>query len=246
MESGTQVGENKRVVPIRVAGVGCGAISCSYHLPVLAGHEGVRLAALVDRDVKRAAELARSYGVERVLADAADLTLDLAEAAVVATPPFHHAPCSIDLARKGMHLFVEKPMGVTTADAKAMADAARQAEVVLTVGQFRRLFPAVRLLRAALDGRALGRPVGFDAEEGDTYTWHLATLSNLRKDQGGGGVLIDIGSHVLDLLLYLFPGDWEVLECRDNSLGGVETDCDLRLRLHREGAATEGRVELSR
>ncbi len=231
---------------VRVAVVGCGAISKQFHLPVLAGHEGVKLAALVDRDLARARELARGYGITNVLADAAELTPDLIDAAVIATPPFHHAPCCIDLARKGIHLLVEKPMAITAADARAMAEAAAAAGVVLTAGYFRRLFPAVRLARAALDAQALGRVLGFDAEEGDEYTWGLATLSNLRKDQGGGGVLIDIGSHVLDLLLYLFPGPWEVLEYRDNSLGGIETDCAARLRLGRPEGAAEGRVELSR
>ena len=47
------------MTPIRVALVGCGAIWRSYHLPVLAGHKGVQLTAIVDHDVKRAAELAR-------------------------------------------------------------------------------------------------------------------------------------------------------------------------------------------
>jgi predicted dehydrogenase/nucleoside-diphosphate-sugar epimerase len=237
---------DKSMQPVCVAVIGCGAISRQFHLPILAGHEGVRLTALVDRDLKRAGELAAAYGVETVLDDIDQLGPDLADAAVVATPPFHHAPCCIALARRGMHVLVEKPMAITTADARAMADAARTAGVVLTVGHFRRLFPAVRLLRSALDGGALGRPVGFDVEEGDTYTWRLATLSNLRKDQGGGGVLIDIGSHVLDLLLYFFPGRGEVLEYRDNALGGVETDCRLRLRLHHGDMPVDGHVDLSR
>jgi predicted dehydrogenase/nucleoside-diphosphate-sugar epimerase len=237
---------DKSIQPVCVALIGCGAISRQFHLPILAGHDGVRLTALVDRDLKRAGELAAAYGVETVLDDVDRLGPDLADAAVVATPPFHHAPCSIGLARRGMHVLVEKPMAITTADARAMADAARTAGVVLTVGHFRRLFPAVRLLRSALEGGALGRPVGFDVAEGDTYTWGLATLSNLRKDQGGGGVLIDIGSHVLDLLLYFFPGPWEVLEYRDNALGGVETDCRLRLRLHHGDMPVDGHVELSR
>ena len=236
----------RRSGPVRVAVIGCGAITRSYHLPVLAGHDGVRVTALVDRDAVRARELAAVYGVDQVLADATELTTDLIDAAVVATPPFHHAPCCLDLAGKGIHVLVEKPMAVTGAEARAMAGAARRAGVVLTVGHFRRLFPAVRLLRAALDERTLGRPVGFDVEEGDTYTWQLATLSNLRKDQGGGGVLIDIGSHVLDLLLYLFPGVWDLIDYKDNALGGVETDCELRLRLSNDAGSVDGRVELSR
>ena len=77
--------------PLRVAVIGCGAIAKSMHLPVLAGHEGVELAALVDRDRERAAELAAGYKVPAVLADAAELGPDRIDAAVVATPPFHHA-----------------------------------------------------------------------------------------------------------------------------------------------------------
>jgi predicted dehydrogenase/nucleoside-diphosphate-sugar epimerase len=234
------------VSPLRVAVVGCGAISRRFHLPVLAGHKGVIVAALVDRDIPRTRELARAYGVETVAADAGDLPAGSIDAAIVATPPFHHAPCCIDLARRGIHVLVEKPMAVTAADARSMSEAAREAGVVLAAGYFRRLFPVARLLRATLDAQALGQVTGFDAEEGDEYTWGLATLSNLLKDQGGGGVLIDIGSHVLDLMLYLFPGEFEVLEYRDNALGGIETDCLLRLRLRRDGAAVEGRVELSR
>jgi nucleoside-diphosphate-sugar epimerase/predicted dehydrogenase len=229
-----------------VAVVGCGAISQNFHIPVLAGHESVRLAALVDCDVERARALARLYDVAAVHADASSLTPELVDAAVVATPPWHHAPCCNDLAGRGIHVLVEKPMAVTQGEAGAMADTARDAGVTLAAGYFRRLFPSVRLLRAALDREALGCPVGFDAEEGGEYGWNLATLGNLRKDQGGGGVLIDIGSHVIDLLLYLFPGTAEMLEYRDNSLGGVETDCEARLRLERDGRAVEGRVGLSR
>ncbi len=68
----------------------------------------------------------------------------------------------------------------------------------------------------------------------------------MHKEQGGGGVLIDIGSHVLDLLLYLFPGTADVLDYQDNALGGIETDCVARLRLQHEGRPVEGKVELSR
>ena len=156
--------------PFRVAVIGCGAITRSYHLPVLAGHEGVRVAALVDRDVVRASELAAAYGIERVFADASELTSEFVDGAVVASPPFHHAPCCIELARKGIHVLVEKPMAVTSADARAMIAAARESGVTVTAGHFRRLFPAVRLIRSLLEDGSLGRPISFDAEEGDTYT----------------------------------------------------------------------------
>ena len=76
----------------------------------------------------------------------------------------------------------------------------------------------------------LGRPIGFEAEGGGFYDWPAATLGNMRKDWAGGGVLIDFGSHLLDLLHFLFDGPGEVLDYRDNAWGGIEADCLLALR----------------
>jgi predicted dehydrogenase/nucleoside-diphosphate-sugar epimerase len=232
--------------PLRLAIIGCGAITRNIHLPVLAGHDDVSLVALVDPDADRASELARDYNVPAVWREAAQLDPAMVDGAVVATPPGHHAACCIDLAKRGIHVFVEKPMAINVPDARAMVDAAQAAGVILTAGYFRRLFPNVRLLRAILESGAYGRVVGFDAEEGGEYTWRLASLSSMHKEQGGGGVLMDIGSHVLNLLLYLFPGQTDVLDYRDNALGGIETDCVVRLQLQHGGKAIEGKVELSR
>src|SRR5437762_2514831 len=224
---------------VRIAVIGCGAMSRGFHIPILAGHDGVQIAALVDRDVKRTRHLARDYGIAHVFADAAELNADTVDAAIIATPPWHHAPCTLDLVRRGIHVLVEKPVALTAADVEEMVGAADEAGVVLAAGHFRRLFPSVRFVRAVLESGVLGRVIGFDAEEGGEYGWRLATLSNLRKDQGGGGVLIDIGSHVLDELFYVLPGAATVLEYRDNSLGGIETDCRLRFAIEHEGNAIE-------
>lgn len=233
--------------PLRVAVVGCGAMSRDFHLPVLAGHNGVRIAALVDRDTVRAGELARAYGVPLVLADAKSLDPTTVDAALVATPPFHHAPCTIDLTNKGIHVLVEKPMALTRADAESMVKAAERTGVVLAVGLFRRLFPSMRLLKSLIASGHLGRPVGFDIEAGSVYGWPLTTLANLRKDQGGGGVFLDIAPHTLDQLLYVLPGVPELIEYRDNARGGIESDCELRLRIRTDdGTPVPGRMELSR
>jgi predicted dehydrogenase/nucleoside-diphosphate-sugar epimerase len=231
---------------IRVAVIGCGAVARQIHLPILAGHEQVDLAALVDRDVARAGKLARAYKVPRVVADLGDLPEGSIDAAVIATPPVHHAPAALELIRRGIHVLVEKPMATTAADAAEMVRSAEARGVVLAVGFFRRLMPSVRLLRGMIDSRWLGRPVGVEAEAGGFYGWQAATLANMHKASAGGGVLIDFGSHILDLLHYVFPGETEVLEYRDDSHGGVEADCDLRLRLYHQGGAIDARVGLAR
>src|SRR5687768_5524874 len=91
METTTSHRKNRAEVR-RVAVIGCGAVAQQMHLPVLAGHESIRLAAIVDRDRDRARALARAYGVAITAASAAELDADSIDAAVIATPVAHHAP----------------------------------------------------------------------------------------------------------------------------------------------------------
>lgn len=233
---------------VRVALIGCGAAARELQMPVLAGHEQVEVTALVDRDRARAEALAEAYHVSRVLTDTKELDPSFVDAGIICTPPFHHAPCAMELARRGLHALVEKPMAIRFEDAVEMVRVAEEAGVVLAVSVFRRLFPSTRMLRALVDSQLLGRPLSFDVEEGEVYSWPTATLGNMRRDLAGGGVLIDFGSHALDRLKFLFPGAAAVLEYRDNAIGdGVESDCMLKLRLTTaDGAALDGSLELSR
>ena len=231
---------------VRLALIGCGAIAEQMHLPVLAGHEGLKLAALVDRDEKRAKKLAAGYSVATVVRDADDLPEDSIDAAILATPPFHHAPGAIGLMRRGIHVLVEKPMALNLAEAEEMCRVAEENGVVLAVGYFRRLFPSIRLLKGLIDAGSWGRVLSFTAEGGGMYNWPAATLGNMRRDLAGGGVLIDFGSHVLDLLFALFQEPAEVLEYRDNALGGIESDCTIDLRLQHAGEPIRGSVALAR
>jgi predicted dehydrogenase/nucleoside-diphosphate-sugar epimerase len=232
--------------PFRVAVIGCGAVAQAYHLPVLAGHPWVRVVALVDPNREAAGRLAKAYGVDQAVSDVGAIDPRSVDAAVIATPPFHHAPAALELLRRGIHVFVEKPMALNGEDAAAMVDAAEEAGAVLAVGHFRRLFPASRMLAAMVTGEVFGRPVGFQVEEGNVFDWPLMSLGSMRKELAGGGVLIDTGSHTLDQLLFFFAGAAELVEFRSNSLGGIESDCRLRLRLFHHGEPVEGAVELSR
>ncbi len=232
--------------PVRIAVVGCGAVTQSFHLPVLAGHERVRISALVDPDVSRARTLAALYHVDNVFESADAIDRRVADAVLLATPAFLHAPGAIDVMNRGLHALVEKPMALTYDDACRMVSTARDRDVVLAVGLFRRLLPAVRLFRAALDANQIGDVVNVSAEVGDTYTWQLTTLAGMRRSQAGGGVLMDMGPHVLDLLLYICDATPTLVEYADNGGDGIETDCSIELGLSRRGTFVPAHVELSR
>lgn len=232
--------------PIRVAIVGCGAVTEGFHLPVLAGHQDVSIAALVDPNPDRVAKLAALYSVPRTLPSAEALTLAEADAALIATPPNLHASVAIELMERGFHVLVEKPMALTTADGERMIDVAHRKGVTLSVGLFRRLVPAIRLFRSLLDTRHVGRLQRIEIEVGSAYTWGLTTLAGMNRAQAGGGILMDMGSHVLDLVTHLCDAVPTLEEYRDNAGSGIETDCRLTLGLRRDGVEVPITVELSR
>ena len=232
--------------PVRIAVVGCGAVTQGFHLPVLAGHDGVTIAALVDPDMTRAQRLATLYRVPAVFPSADHLDRTVADAALVATPAFLHAPGSIDLLNRGLHVLVEKPMALTLADGERMVSTARDRGLVLTVGLFRRLLPAIRLFRATLDAGEIGDLLNVSAEVGDAYTWQLTTLAGMRRQEAGGGMLLDMGSHLLDLVLYVCDATPALLQYADNAGAGIETDCTIELGLSRRGTFVPAHMELSR
>ena len=137
-------------------------------------------------------------------------------------------------------------MATSTRDADAMVAAADAAQRVVSVGLYRRLLPVTRLLRGLIEGEAFGKPVSIDVEEGGEYTWQLATLSVLTKAGGGGGVLIDLGTHLIDQVRFLVPGDWRRISYADNARGGIETDCQARFEIASRWGQVPVRLELSR
>ena len=227
--------------PLKLAVVGCGAIAERAHLPAAAGLEGLEVTALVDRDLGRAEELADRFGVRRVADDWARLP-ERPDAALVALPNHLHAPASLEILRRGVHVLVEKPMALTAADCDEMIRAARRTGARLAVGMVRRFLPEVRTARAILDSGTLGPLVDCQVREGRVYDWPTRTEAAFRRRAAGGGVLVDNGVHALDTLLW-WLGEVESLDYRDDAYGGVEADCEIDLRF---ASGVLGRVELSR
>jgi predicted dehydrogenase len=205
------------VNPVRVAIVGCGAVTEKFYLPALARSPLLRIAALVDVSLARAERLAPAGQGILITGDYRDVVAS-AEAAVVALPNHLHAPVTMDLLRSGIHVLVEKPMALRVQDCDAMISAAEEAHVVLSVGHMRRFYGSCRFVADALAAGQLGRILGFDLRDGGVFSWPLASDYLLRRDAAGGGVLMDLGVHDLDLLMW-WLGDYESVVYRDDSVG---------------------------
>jgi predicted dehydrogenase len=226
---------------IRLAILGCGAVTELGHLPSVSRVPGARVSLLVDTNAERRERLAKAFQVERTAANV-DECLDAFDAAIIALPHALHAPASLKLLTHGKSILVEKPMAITVAECDAMIGAARTTGAVLAVGLVRRFLWSLRFARAMIAEGFLGRLESFDFREGNIYNWPVASDFFFRREAAGGGVLFDTGAHTLDTLLYLL-GDFADVEYFDDAEGGVDANCLINLRLQN---GISGVVELSR
>jgi predicted dehydrogenase len=227
--------------PIQVAVIGCGAIAERGHLPALSKLDNCSIAMLVDKDLDRASRLAAKHKVP-TLSDNYRDALKYADAAILALPHHLHAEIGCELLKAGLHLLIEKPMAMTASECDAMLAAAEEGKAVLAVGLMRRFLHSTHTARWIVQQGLLGQLQGFDFQEGNVFNWPIQSDFLLRRETAGGGVLFDTGAHTLDLLLY-WLGDVANFEYYDDSYGGVEADCELRLTM---ASGVQGTVQLSR
>ena len=235
-----------RVKRLSTALIGCGAVTQILYTPALVKLERagvIDTVALVDPNPERTAYVGKTLSTGRQYQDLqamlADRTLDLA---IVAAPHRFHAELTTTCLERGIPVLCEKPMALTIAECDRMVKAADEAGCLLAVGHFRRFFPSTKMVKNILDAGLLGAVRSFRFLDGETYNWPAQTVSFFKRDEAGGGVLIDIGAHTIDLLLWWLGDVAEVLY-QDDAMGGVEANCRMDLRMI---SGAEGIVQLSR
>lgn len=231
--------------PVSLILIGCGAVSRLFYQPAiqeLIGRNEVRLAAVVDPLENARVTLLEKFPSIQGVNDLRQVEAPAGSLAIVASPPrFHSAHCHAALER-GWHVLCEKPMATTASDCAAMTLAAETAGRVLAVGLYKRFFPSSEYLRRLCQNGALGRLLSFDLQEGGPFTWPAASPSFFVKSETPGGVLLDIGVHVLDLLLW-WLGDPASCDYADDAMGGLETNAVLKLDY---AGGAKGKIHLSR
>lgn len=229
---------------VDLAVVGCGAVTERWHLPAARLAPEVKIVALVDKDVARAKRLGERFGVSSCTDDYHHLPQNV-DGVIVALPNYLHSPVARELLENGLPVLVEKPMALTLDEAEAMVQTADANGVALQVGLMFRFCHGARLMKRAISEDWLGPLQSFFLERGLVYEWPVASGFPFIRTQAGGGELMDCGSHWLDLLLW-WLGDAVDLEYRDDSMGGVEADCELSLTLRTPTGIVDGTVILSR
>jgi predicted dehydrogenase len=231
--------------PLRLALVGCGAISELYYGPALqeaCKHTALEVVAFCDPTAARLDALLKFFPEAKGVTNLDELLAFKPDLAVVASPPKFHAAQTNALLAAGVHVLCEKPMASSVAEAESMIAAAKAAKRVLAIGLFRRFFPALQMIQSLVADGSLGKPVSFRFAEGGVFNWPAASASFFQKQHSRGGVFLDLGVHVLDLVCWWF-GEPASFTYEDDAMGNLEANS--RLALTFPGGLT-GEVRLSR
>lgn len=233
---------------LRVALVGCGerGEGCST---AIARTSNMRLALTMDAEPARAEDLARRFNVPWTASFEEVLASDSVDAVVICTPHHLHAGQVAAAAGAGKHVIVEKPIATSLDSAVMAVEAARRTGVHVSVNLSYRYFPHIQearsLIKAGVLGDLFGVSLVFQTERFSDYweghTGRTASDWRMRRELSGGGILINVLFHHLDLMRFL-PGE-EIVEvaCTHATLenpGEVEDSVALWVRYERGAVGT--------
>ena len=193
--------------PIRVGVIGTGAISQVVHVPIFAEREDVDLLVVADADEHKARALSQRFGVPHVSSAEETIARQDLDAVVICTPNHLHEEMAIAALEAGKHVFVERPLAISSQGAGRVIDVAEREGKILVVGMPHRFRPGVAALRNFIAGGELGDLYAVRGSwmtrlmPASRHTWRYD------REEAGGGALMDLGVPALDLCLWLvgFP-----------------------------------------
>ena len=190
--------------PVRVAVVGAGAIAQVAHLPALRRLPGVEVAAICDSDLAKAQALASRFAVPDAYDDIEELLrYARADVAVICTPNHLHEIHVAAALSAGLHVLCERPLALTTAGIERVLKASERSGKRVMTGMNHRFRSDVQAVRGFLSGGELG---AIQAIRGGWHTFQPPRQLpgwRLRRQESGGGALLDLGLPLLDLGLWL-------------------------------------------
>ena len=220
--------------PIRVALIGYGLAGAVFHGPLISSSPGMSLTTIVTGDPGRRARASSDHPDTRLLGGADALWQQAADhdLVVVATPNRSHVPLGLAALEAGLPVVIDKPMAPTAEGGRRLLAEATERELLLTVFQNRRWDGDFLTVRRLLSEDALGPIVRF---ESSFERWRPNVRPEAWRERGdpeeAGGLLFDLGSHLIDQALVLFGPVAEVYAEVDRRRPGVVVDDDAFVAL---------------
>jgi predicted dehydrogenase len=188
--------------PLRIAIIGTGSFAEVCHIPGLQSHPSARVVTVYGRRIEAARALANKFGIPEATDDFEAVCTDPdIDAVTIASANVVHAAQAIAALRSGKHVFCEKPLAMTAAEAREMADVARTSGKVHQVAFTFRYNYGMRELRRRISAGDIGKPfftrIQYDRWDGLASGWTSSWRE--KKEFAGAGMLFDLGSHLFDI-----------------------------------------------
>ncbi len=192
--------------PLNFGIIGCGDVTEVKSGPAFQKLPGSKLRYVMRRDREKLEDYAIRHGVEKYSTNYIDLLEDKElDAIYIATPPHMHRFYTEQVAKSKKHVYVEKPMALTVKECEEMVEICKREGVKLFVAYYRRGQEKFVFIKNMMDKKIIGEIRSFQL----LYTSEIPVHDPNRpwlynKEISGGGKLYDVGSHMIDLLLFLF------------------------------------------
>ncbi len=232
---------------LKAACIGAGAIAQHCHLPGYQRHPDVDLVAIAEIDADRAARAAATFGAARTYADYREMLrkehLDMVS---VCTPNYLHCQMATAVARLGIHLMLEKPVATNLAHARKIRQAVHKGGAQCMVGFTHRFLDGnIQARRLITEGR-IGEPfmirIRF-AHRGPQPGWAMSDWF-YRPDKSGGGAMLDMGIHAMDLCRFMIGPVESVFGIVDTLRKPIEVDDNAVVGLKFAGSRALGYIEV--
>lgn len=220
----------------KVALIGYGLAGAAFHAPFIAATPGLRLAAIVTSDEERRARARLDHPDAELLERADEIWARAGDydLAVVAAPNRAHVPLELAALEAGLHVVVDKPLAPTVEEARMVVDGARERGLLLTVFQNRRWDGDFLTVRELLEQGAFGQVHRFESRY---ERWRAEVGGGWRErsaPEEAGGLLFDLGSHLVDQALLLFGPVKDIYGEVERRRPGTQVDDDVFLALRHE------------
>ena len=223
--------------PIRVALIGYGLAGAVFHGPLISSTPGMSLATIVTGDRERRARANSDHPDAQLLAGVDHLWRRSADhdLVVVATPNRSHVPLGLAALEAGLPVVIDKPMAPTAEEGRRLVAEATERDLLLAVFQNRRWDGDFLTVRRLLSEDALGPIVRFESR---FERWRPRVRPEAWRERGdpeeAGGLLFDLGSHLIDQAVVLFGPPRTVYAEVDRRRPSAEVDDDVFVALEHE------------
>ncbi|MCK5734956.1 MAG: Gfo/Idh/MocA family oxidoreductase [Spirochaetaceae bacterium] len=207
--------------------IGCGDIAEKSVVPAIQNGQDSSLISVCRADSGKAKSFARKFRVQKWIGDWHESVKDPEINTVyVATPVYLHAEQTIAAAESGKHVLCEKPMALNTAECTKMIDACKANNVKLGIAYYRHFFSPVIRIKEILATGEIGKVVSVQAENFENFNLPPGAPRYwfLKKELSGGGPMMDMGCHRIEVFTHLLGPVMETRAFHENVVFNREVE----------------------